>query len=191
VIPSSHERDVSAPAPGDLEYVRSFLSLHDHVGETERSVPPAPSTIERWLRTSRLLNRRSPATEDDLRWAADVQSALRATVPDDRRRVTPKDLQVLNDAARAAEVRVRFGEGDPTLEPDAGGVRGAVGRLLGFAAVAAIDGSWSRLKTCESETCLGVFYDRSRNQSGRWCSMQVCGNRAKVRAFRRRHARSE
>jgi predicted RNA-binding Zn ribbon-like protein len=31
-----------------------------------------------------------------------------------------------------------------------------------------------------------VFYDRSKNRSGRWCVMAECGNRAKVRAYRER-----
>jgi predicted RNA-binding Zn ribbon-like protein len=33
-----------------------------------------------------------------------------------------------------------------------------------------------------------VFYDESRAGSRRWCSMQRCGNRAKVRAHRQRAA---
>ncbi|HEX6579263.1 MAG TPA: CGNR zinc finger domain-containing protein, partial [Actinomycetota bacterium] len=33
-----------------------------------------------------------------------------------------------------------------------------------------------------------VFFDRSKNKSGKWCSMNACGNRAKVRAFRARQA---
>lgn len=48
------------------------------------------------------------------------------------------------------------------------------------------DGSWSRLKVCRNPGCQWVFYDRSRNQSRRWCEMRVCGNRAKARTFRER-----
>ncbi len=39
---------------------------------------------------------------------------------------------------------------------------------------------------CSSDTCQWAFYDRSKNRSGRWCSMQVCGNRTKTRAYRAR-----
>jgi predicted RNA-binding Zn ribbon-like protein len=35
-----------------------------------------------------------------------------------------------------------------------------------------------------------LFFDRSRNRSRRWCNMQVCGNRDKVRRFRRRQGSS-
>ena len=49
---------------------------------------------------------------------------------------------------------------------------------------AMIDGSWARLKACRN--CHWSFYDYSPNRSAAWCSMQLCGNRAKTRAYRRR-----
>ncbi len=47
-----------------------------------------------------------------------------------------------------------------------------------------VDGTWSRLKACRQ--CEWAFYDWSKNRSGRWCAMSVCGNRTKVRAYRAR-----
>ena len=44
------------------------------------------------------------------------------------------------------------------------------------------------LKACREETCGWVFYDGSRNRSSSWCSMQVCGGRAKASSYRRRQA---
>lgn len=41
-----------------------------------------------------------------------------------------------------------------------------------------------RVRECAADDCELVFYDDSRAGSRRWCSMQRCGNRAKVRAFR-------
>jgi len=38
-----------------------------------------------------------------------------------------------------------------------------------------------RLRECAGEGCAWMFLDTSRNQSRRWCSMRVCGNRAKAR----------
>ena len=49
---------------------------------------------------------------------------------------------------------------------------------------AMLDGSWTRLKACRN--CHWSFYDYSPNRSAAWCSMQLCGNRAKTRAYRRR-----
>lgn len=47
-------------------------------------------------------------------------------------------------------------------------------------------GDWRRIKICPAHDCLWAFYDESRNRSRTWCSMQVCGNRVKARAFRER-----
>lgn len=45
-----------------------------------------------------------------------------------------------------------------------------------------------RIRVCASETCSARFYDRSRGGQRRWCSMQACGNTAKARRHRARHA---
>ncbi len=50
----------------------------------------------------------------------------------------------------------------------------------------AVSGDWTRVKICPADDCQWAFYDRSRNQSRQWCSMAVCGNRAKARAHRQR-----
>jgi predicted RNA-binding Zn ribbon-like protein len=54
------------------------------------------------------------------------------------------------------------------------------------AAVAASGKDWLRLKACASEECRWLYYDRSPAGRGRWCSMAVCGSRAKMRAYRAR-----
>jgi len=41
-----------------------------------------------------------------------------------------------------------------------------------------------RLRECAADDCHYVFYDESRSNNRRWCSMQRCGNRAKVRKHR-------
>jgi len=47
-------------------------------------------------------------------------------------------------------------------------------------------GTWRRLKACEAPACRWAFYDNSPGGRGRWCSMSVCGARAKMRAYRAR-----
>jgi predicted RNA-binding Zn ribbon-like protein len=42
------------------------------------------------------------------------------------------------------------------------------------------------IRRCENPDCTLIFYDRSKSHARRWCSMAVCGNRAKVAAFRAR-----
>lgn len=43
-----------------------------------------------------------------------------------------------------------------------------------------------RIRECSAEDCRLVYLDTSRSANRRWCSMQRCGNRAKVRAHRAR-----
>jgi predicted RNA-binding Zn ribbon-like protein len=43
-----------------------------------------------------------------------------------------------------------------------------------------------RLKLCANPGCGFAFVDTSINATRRWCFMRYCGNRVKVRAFRRR-----
>ena len=60
----------------------------------------------------------------------------------------------------------------------------ALDELVACALDAMLDGSWARLKACRNSH--RSFYDYSPNRSAAWCSMQLCGNRAKTRAYRRR-----
>ncbi|MFI7385899.1 CGNR zinc finger domain-containing protein [Streptomyces sp. NPDC049813] len=61
-------------------------------------------------------------------------------------------------------------------------------RIAAAIAEATTQGTWTRLKACEAEDCLWAFYDRSPAGRGRWCSMSVCGARAKMRRYRARQA---
>ena len=42
------------------------------------------------------------------------------------------------------------------------------------------------IKACEGHACTLLFVDRTRGRARRWCSMAVCGNRAKQAAHRSR-----
>jgi predicted RNA-binding Zn ribbon-like protein len=78
-----------------------------------------------------------------------------------------------------------------SLQARAAGAAGALGRIVAFVVDAIADGTWSRLKACLNDECQWAFYDSARNRSAKWCSMAVCGNRMKARAFRARRAGSE
>ena len=90
-------------------------------------------------------------------------------------------------SARASPF-VSMPAGSARLEPRRSRVRRRPRRLVAIVAAAMADGSWSRLKACQADRCGWAFYDHARNRSRRWCSMAVCGNRTKARAYRRRHA---
>jgi predicted RNA-binding Zn ribbon-like protein len=46
-----------------------------------------------------------------------------------------------------------------------------------------------RVRECAAERCPVLYLDTSRNRSRRWCSMEVCGARAKAAAYYRRRRR--
>jgi predicted RNA-binding Zn ribbon-like protein len=42
------------------------------------------------------------------------------------------------------------------------------------------------IKRCEDESCVFWFSDQTKSHHRRWCSAQICGNRNKVAAYRKR-----
>lgn len=182
-----HANSDTTAAPGDLELVRGFVSLHDHAVGDSASLEPSSETLAWWLRATDLVPPDAALTEPDLVWALGIRDALVAAVRRNMGAGRDADAdELLTAAAVETGLHPRFDR--TTLDPTATGVHGAIGRLLGIAFMAALDGSWHRFRLCADPTCRTVFYDRSKNHSAKWCSMQTCGNRNKVRTFRRRHA---
>ncbi len=104
-----------------------------------------------------------------------------------RDRGEPDDaaLRILGKASRSSPLTVAFdADGQATLQSSDSGVSGAIARVLGEIWAASVAGTWSRLKVCRNDACRWAYYDASRNHSGIWCSMAICGNRAKGRALR-------
>jgi predicted RNA-binding Zn ribbon-like protein len=179
-------------APGDLNHIRRFVNtldkedLSDQIGE--------PAALRDWLSERGLIDPGTELTPADVRQAQEVREALRklllANNGDPR---DPAAIELLNAAARRAELQVDFdSEGQCTLAPIRTGIDAAIGRLLAIAHTAMADGTWSRLKACAlHDTCEWAFFDWSKNHSGTWCDMKVCGNRAKARAYRERKKSAE
>jgi predicted RNA-binding Zn ribbon-like protein len=49
---------------------------------------------------------------------------------------------------------------------------------------------FARVKGCEGSSCVLFFMDRTNSGARRWCSMAICGNRAKQSALRERIRRT-
>ena len=45
---------------------------------------------------------------------------------------------------------------------------------------------FSKVKACDGQPCTLLFLDQTRGRRRRWCSMAICGNRAKQAAHRHR-----
>jgi predicted RNA-binding Zn ribbon-like protein len=173
--------------PERLEALRDFVNTIDREEETDELATPA--ALARWLVERGLL----PAGEGELSEAdharaIELREALRGmALANNGEAASAAATAAVERLAREAVLEARFpGEGGWRLEPRAAGMAGSLGRLIAIMVEAMADGTWSRLKACSAETCQWLFYDTSKNRSGHWCSMRVCGNRAKARQFRAR-----
>src|SRR5919199_4371127 len=173
-------------APGDLELVRRFVNTRDVEEGTEEL--DGPDSLLGWFVGMGLLDDEASADERDLERALALREGLRSMLlANNGEGVEQADLRELNRAAGSAYLRVRFDEnGSPALEPETSCVSAALGRILAAVVRAKDEGIWGRLKVCPNDACQWAFYDRSKNRSGKWCTMEVCGNRMKARAFRQR-----
>jgi predicted RNA-binding Zn ribbon-like protein len=176
------------PAPGELALVQSFINSHFDLQVRRGSdLFATPAALRDWLLGRDLIDARAQVGRPELVRALAVREALRELARSGGRGAMADELRQLNQAADGAGVEFRFACGGPRFVLQAGGgFPAALGLVLALAGRAMIDGSWSRLKVCPGEDCGWVFYDHSRNQTGRWCSMSVCGGRAKARAHYRR-----
>jgi predicted RNA-binding Zn ribbon-like protein len=177
-------------APGALALVQAFVNTDDF--ETGQETLTDPVLLVAWFAERHLIEGAAAVTGADLRQAIEVREAIRELlVGNAGGEVPPNALATLNRASDAARFTVVFGDDRrASLDPNSGGVDGALGRLLAIVYAAMVDGSWIRLKVCRDDTCRWAFYDTSKNRSGTWCSMAICGNRAKTRAYRTRRAQS-
>lgn len=175
-------------APGELEVVRQFVNTRDaEEGIDEIATPEA---LRAWLSKHDLEPRGPRPTEEDVRRAAVMRESLRALLfANTGEPLDARAVKTLNGMAQHLGLLVCFdGGGGSTLEPAGRGFDGALGGLLAVVFRAMSNGTWQRLKACRDDTCQWAFYDRSKNRSATWCSMAVCGNRAKARAYRERQS---
>jgi predicted RNA-binding Zn ribbon-like protein len=184
--------EISVPkrAPAPLNVLQRFVnSVSFERDEEELSSPEA---LKAWLVERDLIGPDDQVTEGDLRRAVDVREGLRALLfANGGHPLDQAAVERLHRAASRAGMHLCFETGAPRLEPDASGVDGAIARLMAAVTQATQDGSWERLKACPEETCRWAFYDRSKNRSAKWCSMETCGNMAKARAYRARHRHAD
>jgi predicted RNA-binding Zn ribbon-like protein len=186
VIPESSP-EKTAPEP--LRLVQRFInSTEIHETRPTDEELASPEALRDWLAERDLMDRSEVVSDADLARALDVREGLRALLmAHNGEPLDSERIEKLDRVARRMPVRVCFGEdAQPELVADSGGVDGALARLLAIVATAAEQGTWERLKACPRDCCMWAFYDRSKNRSGRWCSMDSCGNVEKARAFRER-----
>ena len=178
-------------APGRLKLVQDFLNTVDLEGGTDE-LADAPAAT-RWLRDHALLGARERLDDDGHGRLVAVREALRDLAGANAGEAVPDDsVAVLNRVSTSTPlvVRVRDTPDAAELVPERKGADGVIAALLAIVYTAQVDGTWTRFKTCREDVCRWAFYDATKNRSGTWCDMAVCGNRAKARAYRGRNRSS-
>lgn len=130
--------------------------------------------------------------------ALDFRATLRVMVEglEKGKKVKPQTLAAINEMLRAGKsgyaelaptdegftkiFRADFNEPSEILLP----IAEAAADLLCY-------GEMAYLKKCQNPECILHFYDTSKNHRRRWCSMAICGNRAKAAAFYNRKKKNQ
>lgn len=180
--------------PPELALLYDFINSLDRRSYVEHGVArtggddiETPRMLDAWMRERGLLHRGEHVDGGQHRAALELRNALR-----DFLSVPPEQRPLARDAAgQLIAVSRRFPVVLTVSEKGAVGLAPApgtndLGRVLVQMIRLAETGRLARLKTCASEECRWVFFDRSKPANRHWCSSSICGNRAKTRAYRER-----
>ncbi|QMW67920.1 CGNR zinc finger domain-containing protein [Mumia sp. ZJ1417] len=183
------DNDPVGTAPGPLRLVEEFINTR----REDRDDIGTPEQLRDWLSARGLAPGDCHVSDSQRRRAELVREGLRASIADNNgEAVVGARPDGLDPAARARFAEVSIGltlvldlaGGQPRLVPAAQEpVEAALATLLSVVSEATAAGTWSRLKACRDASCRWAFYDHSRNRQRSWCSMDICGNRAKARTF--------
>jgi len=172
-------------APGELEFVRAFVNTLDI--ETGVDLLGDAGSWRSWAVDHGV----GGAIDGDigaagLEVARRIREGLREGLAanHDRSPLPSPAIDALNAAAERARMTVRFDASGAALHGTGSGIDAAYARIVAAIAGSMSDGSWSRLKVCVNDDCRWAFYDASRSRTGQWCSMSICGNRAKQSRWR-------
>ncbi|MET8571995.1 CGNR zinc finger domain-containing protein [Streptomyces sp. NPDC004783] len=164
-----------SPAPGGLDLVEALVNTLDlETGADSLSTPEGRA--------------RFGLTKDEVPDARALRESLRAALLAHAGHPPHRAVVPLGELLAGAPlvVAVDPADGSAALVPAGKGTLSD--RVAAAVAEALVADTWSRLKACEAADCHWAYYDRSPAGRGRWCSMRVCGARAKMRRYRARGA---
>ncbi|MFF0466944.1 CGNR zinc finger domain-containing protein [Micromonospora zamorensis] len=188
------------PAPGGLGLVQDLLNTlpagaprqPDLLDDLDSATEWAHDVSARW---STAVGRPAPDVTLDpagLRALRTFRDELRYGI-DARLQATPESGPPdPAPAARSTGATLRLdGNGSVDLEPAGTGAELLVSLVLAELFAAQLADVGRRIKTCRNPLCQVAFYDRSRNNSGVWHSVRVCGLPANLRAHRARRRQAD
>jgi predicted RNA-binding Zn ribbon-like protein len=160
-----------SPAPGGLALVEALVNTLDL-----ESGADALDTADGRARLG--------VTEAELSPARVLRESLRAALLAHAGYPPHREVTPLGELLAHAPLYVAVDPADGSASLAPADPAPLLSRVAAAVATAAIEGTWTRLKACQAGTCHWAYYDRSPAGRGRWCSMQVCGARAKMRRYR-------
>ena len=177
--------------PPHIRLVRDFVNTYEP--QVDEESLPTSDALRDWLVEQRLVPAGAPVSDADRAAALAVREGFRNVLlghaghdPD------PQAMDAFRAVLADLPVQIDFGaDGYRLVSTRTDPVGQALGQLLDAVRQTSQDGTWPRLKVCARDTCRWAFYDASRNQVRRWCSMAGCGNYVKMRrAYATRKARA-
>ncbi|GGQ38172.1 hypothetical protein GCM10010187_65090 [Actinomadura coerulea] len=184
--PAPPSADAEPPPADPALLLADFVNTLDVESATDEIATPAG--LAGWLAGRGLVPEGAGAAGADVRTAVALREGLREAMETHH---GPNEADIpdeLEDVLAALPLRVTLAGPRPALVPldPPGAVPGGLARIAAAVMDSVADGTWPRLKTCQVDTCRWAFLDTSKNRSRAWCSMKVCGNRTKTRAYRAR-----
>lgn len=186
---SATDQAVEAPAFRlDNEHLafRFTATLSDRYRDPIERLP-TPMRLDDWLDANGVRLGVEYAAEHDLALARRLREAIHQTggaiaTGND---AAPEDVELINNLARDGDTFPELTEAEMRWRTRSEHrVHAALG-LVAQDAIAVLGGEQrSHVKVCVNPECGGLYVDTSRGQNRRWCSMNVCGNRAKKAKFR-------
>jgi predicted RNA-binding Zn ribbon-like protein len=166
----------------DRALILDFANTLDVEASTDVLVTRAQ--LSDFLHDAGVVERRSPASEQDVALARELRSGIREALHLNHDEVQG-EVPELSRVVSRLPLRLGWSTGAPALEPIEAGVPGGLAQIAVAVANTHADGSWERLKICADSLCQEAYYDASKNRSKNWCGA-ACGNKAKTRAYRQR-----
>ena len=190
---SSKESPDSRPQflAGDLAL--DFLNTRMRVGGEVIDLLQTDEDVLAWLTRARLLASKSgiPTKSLSLLHAARTLRENIRTLVEKRKAGRRGNPSLLNNFLRHAQSHPRLAWNKPRTViieriRQQSGPEDILAPIAEAAAVLLATADFNLVKRCEDETCVLWFSDRTKSHRRRWCSMELCGNRHKVAAYRAR-----
>jgi predicted RNA-binding Zn ribbon-like protein len=181
-----------AVVPAAVRLVRDFVNTFEP--QTGAEFLTTPDRLRDWFVERQLMPADALLGPSDLAVARTIREGLRSVLLGHAGQpANPTALEHLNQALAKVPVRLAFtDDGGHLVATRSAALDHALARLIDAIRQCREDHAWTRLKVCARHTCRWAFYDASRNQARRWCSMAGCGNHIKMqRAYAARKSREQ